>query len=151
MKLDNIVKSPLFLYAVGGLLIYLMFSKVFKGITGGMGSIIADREEDEKARVSLNEVLDPQFYKGVQAIDLLPRSTIETLAHQIEDAWGYFNDDEAEITDAFRSVGTLSQASQIGEAYSRLFGKDLYTDLLHKLSNSELTEIWDILKNKPRE
>ncbi len=116
----------------------------------GIGSITETNKEFEQAITSMTELFSPNFYKNFPSVELMPRSTAERLAKQIRDAWGIFNDDEAAISNALNQAQSQAQISQIADAYSRLYNQDLLTVLENGLSKSEINQLWNLLRIKPR-
>ena len=62
----------------------------------------------------------------------------------------FFNDDEAAINNAFNQAQSQAQISQIADAYSRLYNADLLTTLQNNLSKSEVNQLWNLIRIKPR-
>lgn len=145
------MKQQIIIYLVLGLIAYLLITK---GI-GSIGRLIGfnnsqeDKEENQAIKqMTLSDAFKPTFWKEFPAIYLMPMSRAQTLARQVEQSWGYFNDDEAQIVDALRQASSQVQISQIAGAYSQLFKEDLLSTLKGGLSDSEMKQIWDILKVK---
>ncbi len=151
-KLEN--KSLITIVIIAIVLLIVLNSvikKIIPDITG-LGSKLIDDEEYKKTVSALlnSNMFSPDFYKQFNSIGLMPRSTAETWAKQIRDAWGIFNDDEDAIYDALNQAKSWAQVSQIAEAYSRLYQQDLLSTLEDGLSGSEISYMWNLLRRKPR-
>ena len=70
-------------------------------------------------------------------------------AAKIDDAAGYFNDNEEAIYSVFRSLTTQSQVPFVADAFRKKYTKDLYFFLKDTLSENELTNIANIINAKP--
>ncbi len=110
------------------------------------------KEEAEEAvkEARVAEVFSPSFSLGTPPYSVLPRSYLETLAKQIKDSWGLWNDDEASIFSVFHDkIKTLSQVSQLAKTYSNLYNKNLLMVLKQNLSKREFDQLWQGIKDKP--
>jgi len=75
------------------------------------------------------------------------------LAQDIENAWAKWywpNDDENAIYKAFSSIDKQQDVSSIAYYYNQLFDRDLRSDIIDKMTNSEIRNIWTIIQSKPR-
>lgn len=111
--------------------------------------IQAAKEKGEKkiivSTINRSDYFKPQLYKNYGMSKWLTGNKSNDLAQQINDAFGMFNDVEEEIYDVFRQLEYKIQVSQISEAYSKSFKKDLAGVLIDKLSKSELQQVFIII------
>lgn len=68
----------------------------------------------------------------------------------IKYAKGVVNDNEEAVFNVFRSLASQFEVSHFSTVYKQLTGTDLFTYLDSFLSKSELSEINDIVKRKPK-
>jgi hypothetical protein len=84
-----------------------------------------------------------------QAILGFSKASAEANAAMIHDAFGLLNDNEERIYAVFRKCTTKASVSRISAAYSAVFHKDLYSDLVENLSDTEMKWIVDYIKPLP--
>ena len=107
-----------------------------------------DAELENKGIWDTQASLFKKYKKGT-AFQLLKVADANIYATKINDAWGFFNDDEEQVYAQFRALRYQSQVSSIVDAYQRLFKKDLQTTLKANLSSSEFAQITKIISSKP--
>jgi hypothetical protein len=77
-----------------------------------------------------NSFWNPNYWKQTQqytyAIDT---PTAERYADQINDALGYFNDDESAIISVFHQLRTKANFSYLAYVFNNKYGKDLFATL----------------------
>ena len=76
---------------------------------------------------------------------LAPDTIIMKKAKNIDDALGFWNDDEEKIYLQFRELNNKWQVSQLAYAWSQLKGTDLVTELLDNLNEEELVILSSII------
>lgn len=89
--------------------------------------------------------LDRVLQEAGGKVIVMKESAAARIADLIEDAWGFWNDDEAQINSAFRSLRDKVQVSQVAKAYQQRFSINLIDQLRERLDNSELAEILTIV------
>jgi hypothetical protein len=72
-----------------------------------------------------------------------------TLADNIWDAISWYGDSETQIYGVFRQLQYLSQISFLSQVFYGRHGKDLYGFLQDHLSDDELNNVYNIIKNYP--
>lgn len=82
-------------------------------------------------------------------IALLTTPKIEALAAQVKKSKGIFNDDETALYSVFRYLKTKTQVSQLAEVFERIYSRDLYSYLQSFLNESELSKVYNTIKNLP--
>jgi hypothetical protein len=97
---------------------------------------------------------NPNYWKQTQnysyAIDT---ATAERYAREIDNALGWFNDDEAAIIGVFKQLRTKANVSYLAYVYQQIFGRDLFTTLrggyypYDGLSDAELNSINNYLNS----
>ena len=70
-------------------------------------------------------------------------------AQMIESAWGFWNDDEAQVYSAFRGLRDKVQVAQVAGAYQSQFGVSLLDTLSRRLDDEELQTVLDIVAGLP--
>lgn len=131
---------------VGG---FIAYNKLF-GKSKEEKEAAKNLEEQEKKNniwagaASLQKTIKPN-----QTIKLLTYNDSVIKAQKIHDAWGTFNDDEEAVYAAFRSLRYQTQVASIVDAYKKLYNQDLLTTLKSKLSDSEFSQVVNIIDTKP--
>jgi ABC-type transport system involved in Fe-S cluster assembly fused permease/ATPase subunit len=72
------------------------------------------------------------------------------IAKEIEDAWGWLNDDEGQLYNAFTKIPKQRDIASVAYYYQQLFNKDLRSDLIDRLNKNEIRNLWQIIDAKPR-
>ena len=80
---------------------------------------------------------------------VLTLSAANSYAKQIHDAWGFWDDDEDAIKSVFRSLKDQVQVSQVAKAYYDKYKINLIDEFNSRLSESEVKEIIEIVKELP--
>ena len=116
----------------------------------------AEEEETKRKAADLENkgIWDPMSalmkkYPSGTTFQLLKAAEAERLASNINDAWGYINDDEEQVYAQFRAIRFQSQVSSIVDAYRKLYNQDLQNTLRSNLSSSEFAVITNIISSKP--
>lgn len=140
--------KPFIPYVVIGITLYLFFRKT------GLIQSQSERKESEKEKKEAQQIealniWSTKTWATVPPTKLLTDKQAENLATHIRQSFGFFNDDEARIYGVFRSIVYQVQVSQIAYSYAKKYGRDLLSDLKDSLSNSEMGEIYKIIKSKP--
>jgi hypothetical protein len=117
------------------------------------------KSSEEKAfdKFSENKGWDPFFWQdmldqmkkkgGKASIKILNKDLQSKYAKQLYDAEGTFNDDENAVYDVFRNMHNLTSLSILCYVFSQTYSESLYDYLTGFLSDSEMRNIYDIVKN----
>lgn len=135
--------------AIGTLIVVIvvvvMVLLIFKDIRAGFKSMNPFGESEESKfnkQFGQNPMWNPNTWKtGKKGTLLLKVEQAKNFAAQIANAWGIFNDDEQAVFNVFRQLKSVAQVSEVADFYQLQTGKDLYGDLYHRLSDSELGTI----------
>jgi len=119
----------------------------YKKISKGFSGLFGESEESKfNKQFSLNKMWNPNTWKVARkGATLLKVDAAKKFAKQISDSWGILNDDEQAVYNVFRQLKTPEQVSEVADFYQLLTGKDLYQDLFHRLSDSELSTVNQIV------
>lgn len=133
----------------GGFLFYKLLQKV---------GLIDSKEDTENTQAN-NEVeeskfVSPTYWQTAKApvgyaIALIKNAEADNLAKQIEESYGYFNDDEDKVYGAVKRLKYKTQFSYLAYRFNLLYGKDLFLFLKGFLSSEELATISKFLKALP--
>lgn len=93
---------------------------------------------------------DPEYMNVIPFGLRLSYNKATNIAKEIEDSWGWLNDDERRIYNAFSQVPKQRDIASVAYYYNDLFGKDLRSDLIDRLNKDEMRNIWQIIQSKPR-
>jgi hypothetical protein len=132
--------------AIGG---FIAYNKFFGKSKEERLSEKALEEQEKKNNIWAGVASLQKTIKTTQTIKLLTASDSVIIARKINNAWGTFNDDEEAVYAAFRGLRYQTQVSSLVDAYKKLFNKDLLTTLKSNLSDSEFTEVINIISTKP--
>ena len=166
MKLKQVAETKLFAYFLVTVIVLFILYFLLKRI-----GIIKSKEpkevRDAKAKqidtiTNLNQMVidfkesmlfNPSSMNAIPFANRMSYSRATDLAKEIEDAWAKWywpNDDENAIYKAFSSIDKQLDVSSIAYYYRQLFDKDLRSDIIDKMTNSEIRNIWAIIQSKPR-
>jgi hypothetical protein len=153
------------------LLILFIISKVFAGVknifatVGGTFNTSAS-EQEAAAETNYEDVqfLDPTIgfkvlaekgYSGQKVNSYFDKikfrsNDADNVAKLIHDSFGAFNDNEAQVYNAFQSIPTKVAVSLVAHRYKSIYGKDLRSVLTDKLNTSEVQTVIKIISKKPK-
>lgn len=104
--------------------------------------------------LSGEEAFDIQYAdemtKKVKGVLWLKPEQASKYAKQIYGAWGVMDDDEDAVYNVFRSMKDKVQVSQVSKAYATAYKTNLIDTLRNKLSESEISQVLDIVRVLPR-
>jgi len=103
--------------------------------------------------LSLETAFDIHYHRNIgrninSRLVKLSQSQATQYAHDIHDAWGFWNDDEDKVFTIFRQLQDKVQVSQVAEAYAVQYS-NLIEKLYDKLSNEEIKKVLQIVKRLP--
>ena len=87
-------------------------------------------------------------YTG-KSLKVLKEDAAKKIAKLIDDAWGFWDDDEDAVYAAFRQLKDKVQVSQVVAAYQKYHSTDLWGKLESKLSSTELETVTNIVDDLP--
>lgn len=93
---------------------------------------------------------DPQRMNEIPFPSRMSYDNSTNIAKQIEDSWGWLNDNENRVYAAFQKIPRQRDVSSIAYYYQQLFDRELFADLIDRLNNNEIRNVWSIIANKPR-
>ncbi|GIV28687.1 MAG: hypothetical protein KatS3mg027_2501 [Bacteroidia bacterium] len=148
-------------------IIYKIFSGV-KNIFATVGSTFntSASEQEAAAETTYDDVqyLDPTIgfkvlvekgYSGQKINNYFDKikfrsNDADNVAKLIHDSFGAFNDNEAQVYNAFQSIPTKVAVSLVAHRYKSIYGKDLRSVLTDKLNTSEVQTVIKIISKKPK-
>lgn len=142
-----VINKTILLYIAGALVLGITLYLIYKRI-GLIKSAEQVREENAKKAIETNPDLWSLDYWKNRG-NTLSTDTAKKLAEMIKESFGFFNDDESQIYEAFRLMKARVNVSQVSDIYYQMFNKHLYNDLTEYLSQSELNYIYGIILTKP--
>jgi hypothetical protein len=80
---------------------------------------------------------------------MLKMAAADGFAGDINDSWGFFNDDEEKIYGVFRALKDHVQVSQVSDRYFKKKKINLIDDLRSRLSKGEVSEVLKIVGKMP--
>lgn len=111
---------------------------------------LKDSKDDKKVDASSrSEWWSASYFKTHNGSALMKQADIHKAAETIYDAKGYVYDDESAAIGVIRNIQYKSQISQLAETFNTMYKKDLYAYLLSFLSQDQMVQLIDIVKNKP--
>lgn len=150
MKNDD---KKLLLYAGGGIVAYFaVVSPLLKAL--GLQKKPETRALDNES-VNPNSFWNPSFWKNTAGAIVMQRAYTETLAKNIYDAVGPFNDCEECIIAIFKTLKYQTQCSWLADIFQQLYGQDLLTFLRggvwpqDRLSDQDVYTITTFIQNLP--
>lgn len=75
--------------------------------------------------------------------------TYAVLCAKIYDSKGVLSDEPDRVYSVFQTLNSKAQISYLSSVFTKCYDKDLLTYLTQFLNSTELTKIYNILKNKP--
>jgi hypothetical protein len=132
--------------AIGG---FIAYNKFFGKSKEERLSEKALEDQEKKNNIWAGVASLQKTIKPTQKIILLTFNDSNIIAKKINDAWSFYNDDEEAVYAAFRGLRYQTQVSSLVDAYRKLYNKDLLTTLKSNLSDTEFTEVINIISTKP--
>lgn len=77
----------------------------------------------------------------------LSEGELNTIAEQINDAYGYFNDDEDSVYSAFNKLKTKGDLSKLNDIFTNKYQKDILMFLNSFMNTEELQPVVDKVNN----
>lgn len=109
----------------------------------------AEDKKREKTVAQYGTATDSPFSPSLwkKGGTVLTKASAEKLADQINDAIGFFSDDENEVYGAMRQLKTKTQLSFLADIFQQRHKMDLYQLLNRNFSDSEMDVINGIANN----
>lgn len=154
MNIEKILESKAFWYVAIGIGAVIIIKAAGKKIGIFENKTATEKKADAEFKKKIDQIKDDQsiwtvdFWKNYPTKQL-PDSYAKSYANNIDDAFGFFDDDEAKIFGTFRSIKYQTNVSQIADAYNILFKRNLHADLIDYLSENEMNELYGIVAQKP--
>ena len=95
-------------------------------------------------------LFNPSYMNSIPFSNRMDYDTATRLAKEIEKAWGWLNDNEKRVYNAFSQINKQSDVSSIAYYYRQLFDEDLRSKIIDKFTKSEIRNVWNIIQSKPR-
>lgn len=146
--MDNRTKKILIYAGIAMACIYLI-----SRLKGQKKSLLAGLQtEPEKSE--LTELIESDQSGQIQGAATISSAEAASIAQQIKNAWGVFNDDEDAVYSAFQRIRTLADLLLVSEKYGYyqpnllVKSEDLATSLRSRLSKNELAKVNTILAER---
>lgn len=138
------LKTKLILAGVALVVLLLVYIGIARPWLQKLG-IVTTKEERQcdkmLSRAKQNPAWRSTYYKNYQQSLNLTTTKAESIAKDIKNAFGVFNDSEEQTYGAFKQIANLAQLSYVVERYYSLYKSDLLGDLENSLSKKELHNI----------
>lgn len=144
MKLDATTGALLGKVLVTIAVIVLVYLLVARPIMRRVGIIETkeDKERDKQAKqlgTSTDSPFSPRYYKEQKGtVQLIPKATAEKLADQLNDAIGFFSDDENVVYGILRQLNYKTQLSWLADVFFEKYKMDMYQLLNRNLGEEEM-------------
>ena len=152
------INPNLVLIAILGIGAYFASSSILEAL-GIKKSRKETKEEKEAEKILEKQETKINIWQGAEAVKraagannlvtLLNYSGAAAKADNINDSFGFTNDNEERIYASFRSLNAQTQVASIVDQYKIRHNADLLTTLKSKLSSSEFAELTKIIDAKP--
>jgi len=109
-----------------------------------------DKQRDKTAKTlgtSISSPFSPSYYKTIPGAMLLTRSSADRLAKELNNAIGFFTDDENAVYGVLRQLKAKTQLSYLSDVFFQNYKMDLYQLLQRNLSDSEIDVVNSIAAN----
>ena len=136
--------------AIIALIVFLLLKRV--GLIKDAAQRLAAKDKAESLANLQNEPsFNPNEYKSLNLglSFLLPNSEANSKAKAIYNSFGFFNDDEEGLYSIFRSFTNKAQISQVSDAFTQLYEKDMLGVITDYLNASERAFLWNIINQIP--
>lgn len=150
MKLDATTGALLGKVLVTIAVVVLVYLLVARPIMRRLGIIETkeDKERDKQAKqlgTSTNSPFSPRYWKDQkgESVQLIPKATAEKLADQLNDAIGFFSDDENAVYGILRQLNYKTQLSWLADVFFEKYKMDMYQLLSRNLGDEEM----DVVNN----
>lgn len=147
MKLDATTGALLGKVLVTIAVIVLLYLLLARPIMRRVGIIETkeDKERDKQAKqlgTSTDSPFSPRYYKAQKGtVQLIPKATAEKLADQLNDAIGFFSDDENAVYGILRQLNYKTQLSFLADVFFEKYKMDMYQLLNRNLGDEEMDVI----------
>lgn len=145
MKLDATTGALLGKVVVTIAVVVLVYLLVVRPILQKVGIIETkeDKERDKQAKqlgTSTDSPFSPRYWKAQKGdtVQLIPKATAEQLADQLNDAIGFFSDDENAVYGILRQLNYKTQLSWLADVFFEKYKMDMYQLLNRNLSEEEM-------------
>ncbi len=107
----------------------------------------ADSAALDSAASNPNSFWSPQFWKNQRNAIIMTRSSAESIAKNVYDAFGAFNDNEEQAIGALKALHYQTQVSFLSDVFFQLYSMDLITFLRggswpqDRLSDSDVQDL----------
>lgn len=137
---DNPLVTKVIMWVVIIIMVYLL---VARPIMRRLGIIktAEDKKRDKQAAefgTTTDSPFSPRYWKTVKEAKILTKASAEKLADDINDAIGFFSDDENKVYGVLRSLKWKTQLSYLADIFFQRHKMDLYQLLNRNLGNSEM-------------
>lgn len=151
VNIEKLLSSPVVWYIGGAVLLVVILKRWNILPEGKTADQKAAERELEKATESVKNsgaIWTTDFWESYPAKAYTDQQA-KNLADHIIGSFGFFNDDEARIEGTFRTIKYQTNVSQIANAYTKKTGRDLHSDLIDRLSEKEMNNVYAIIASKP--
>lgn len=109
-----------------------------------------DKQRDKTAKTlgtATNSPFSPSYYKTIPGAMLLTRSSADKLAKELNNAIGFWYDDENAVYGVLRQLKAKTQLSYLSDVFFQNYKMDLYQLLQRNFSDKEIDVVNSIAAN----
>lgn len=143
MKFDFDKKTIIRIAVIGavGLAAYFIIKKLSKS----KSQVIAETDTGEVVTQVMEDV---QNSNAIRSSATITEVEAKSIANKIRDAWGFINDDEEAVYNAFSRVGNLADLYLVMQMYGQYKNEDLEEAIHNRMNAGEIDKVNNILKSK---
>lgn len=149
MKKINI-PPQIIAYVTGFLIIiwvvYLLLKRI--GLIESRQQRVEEKEQTEREKRAV-QFFPPNIWKEYPTRTAMNNDVSNNLATEINNSFGFFNDNEQRIFSVFQKLAYKQNVSQLSNSYEQLFHADLHSKLFDNLNSNEMDYIYNIIDIKP--
>lgn len=147
-QFEKILSSPATWYLAGAFLLTVILRRFGILQTGSEQKAKAQLQKRVIEIEQSGDIWSTRFWQNYPAKQYSDQQA-QNLAGHIKNSMTFLGDDEARIFGVFRQLNYQTNVSQISDAYTKLYGRDMHSDLRDALSSKEMNEVYDIISLKP--
>lgn len=137
---NNPIVSKVIMWVVIIILVYFLIARpILRRV--GIIETKEDRQRDKKAEVfgtTTDSPFSPRYWTKITNAKILTKAAAEQLADRINNAIGFFWDDDNEVYGALRTLQFKTQLSFLADVFNQRHKTDLYQLLNRNMADNEM-------------
>ena len=145
----KITKNKIIWTLIIAIALFLIYRAVRKSILENRIKKAIDNKEGDYGTskdLASDKALDPNLYK--KSNPSLSDAEANSLAKQVYDAHGFFNDDEDSVYAAFQKCPAKVDVSKMSAFFLTKYSQDIYSYIENFMNEEELQKVQTIIKSK---